>query len=190
MDPITLGLGALGLGMQVFGGLGASSAAKAASLTAQAEVGQEQALNNVKQQQMNLSANRQQMETFRNVQRARAQGLNAAVQGGAQFGSGLQGGQAQASDQGGYNNLGVRQNQQFGNQIFGIDQNITSLKGQISQDQGTQASDTALAGVGGSLTKSAGTMSNIFGAGTSSYGNWAKSNPGVFGSNYQGPVAP
>lgn len=166
MDPITLGIGALGLGMQAFGGFGAAGAAKAAAATSQQEVIQEQNLNNVKQQQMMLSANRQQMETFRNVQRARAQGLNASVQGGSNLGSGLQGGQAQATDQGLYNNLGVKQNVQFGNQIYGIDNTITGLKGQIAQDQSTQATDQAWASFGSSLTKSAGTISNIFGAGT------------------------
>jgi hypothetical protein len=180
VDPISLGIGALGLGMQIFGGMGASSAAKAASLASQAEAGQEEQLNNIKQQQMTLSGNRQQMETFRNAQRARAQGLNAAVQGGSQYGSGIAGGQAQATDQAGYNNLGVRQNIQFGNQTLATDNTITGLKSQISQDQGTQASDQALAGIGGSLVKGAGTMSNIFGAA----GNGIKSlnlGQGMFG---------
>lgn len=165
MDPISLGIGAVGLGMSLFGGLGAAGASKAAANASVNEVNQEQQLNFVKQQQMQLSASRQQMETFRNVQRARAQGLNAAVQGGAQFGSGISGGQAQATDQGGVNNLGVRQNVQFGMQTYGIDQSITADKALIAQAQGTAATDQGIAQMGGSLTKVASTAGNIFGAG-------------------------
>jgi hypothetical protein len=79
MDPVTLGIEAVGIGLSAFGAFGAASKAKEAS---QVQVGiaqDEQRINAQKQQAMELSARRQQLEILRNTQRARAQGLNSAT---------------------------------------------------------------------------------------------------------------
>src|SRR5258706_2000925 len=114
MDPLTLGIGAIGLGLQIFGGAKQASdtsalAQKSYAINSQI-TGLEGQVNDQRRQAMELSARRQQLEIFRNTQRARAQGLAAATNQGAQFGSGLAGGQAQATDEGLFNIAGVNQN--------------------------------------------------------------------------------
>lgn len=171
--------------MSLFGGIsGASNAKDAAGLQSQEAAaaygiqgqiaGLEGSANAQRQQQMALSAQRQQLENFRNMQRVRAQGLNAATQQGAQFGTGLAGGQAQATDQGYFNSQGIQQNLEIGNNLFSIDNQISqqklALSGlqsstnvALSGIQSNMATDQGIANVGGAMMKGAGTMSNIFG---------------------------
>lgn len=158
MDPISLGLGIAGLGMSLFGGIKGAQVAGQQAEVSQDEARQEQNINNKKQQQMNLEASRQQTENYRNIQRARAQGVNAAVQGGAQFGSGLSGGQAQARDQGGVNSLGISQNLQFGNTIAGYTNTISGDKMQMASLGGQAATDAGIASLGGALMKAGPTI--------------------------------
>lgn len=190
MDPITAGLGVVGVGMQLFGGLSAMSAASKVSGLQKQEAANEMAVNDQRAQQMELSNRRQQMENFRNTQRARAMGLEASVNQGAQFGSGMAGGQAQAQDQGAYNALGLDQNLTIGRNIFALNDKISSEKADVSSLQSGIATDNAIAGFGAGLTKSAGTMSNIFqgfgGSGGLAGGN-AFNNPNM-NSEYYGPL--
>lgn len=184
MDPLTLGIGAVGLGLKLFGGLGASSAQSAAYGLQQQEAQSEMQIESQKQQAFTLQTQRAQMENFRNVQRQRAAGLNASVNQGAQFGSGMKGGQAQAQDQGGVNDLGMRQNLQISQNIFAQTQAINQDKIGISGYQSTAATDQGIAGLGGTLMSGAGTMSNIAGAG----GAWFKNQN--FGNNIFGGGSP
>jgi|SRR5882762_1729372 len=153
MDPITIGLGIAGLGMQLFGGLSAASNAKAQAEQSQAISADEQQVNEQKQQQMQLEASRAQMENFRNAQKARAQGLASATSQGAEFGSGLQGGQAEATDQGLLNSKNISQNLQIGQNIFGIDADISRHKEQLASLGGEAATDQGIASLGGALIK-------------------------------------
>src|SRR5882762_9653538 len=154
MDPLTLGIGAVGLGLKLFGTMSASDdSAKIADLERK-KFGVEQQVNDQRQIAMNLSARRQQLEVYRNTQRARAQGLNAAVQQGAQFGSGLAGGQAATSSQGLFNQMGITQNQAIGNNIFGLDNQISGFNMQESTLKGKQATDQGWASLGGSILSS------------------------------------
>jgi len=75
MDPISIGLGLAGLGMSLFGGLGQASVVRQqAQISAQVAgvsgqiAGDEQQVQAQRQQQMELEANRQQLQNFRNVQ--------------------------------------------------------------------------------------------------------------------------
>lgn len=171
MDPLTLGIGAVGLGLKIFGGMGAANAANQAYGVQKQITGEEQDVNLQRQQQMVLSANRQQLENFRNTQRARAQGINAAVGDGAQYGSGTKGAQAGATDQGLFNSVGINQNLQIGQNIFGIDSQISANKMQLSNIQSTMATDQSYSQLGGTLMSGAGTMSNIFGAAKGMFSN-------------------
>lgn len=151
----------VGLGMQIFGGMGASE--KASQIAGvQAGIAQNEGrINDVRRQQMQFEARRSQLEIFRNAQRARAQGLNAATNQGAQMGSGLQGGQAQATNQGLFNAKGVNQNLAFGENIFGIQGDITKQKMQVSQLGGEMATDQGIASLGSSIFKAGPTIGNI-----------------------------
>src|SRR5882757_6773508 len=128
MDPLTLGLGAVSLGMQLFGGLSAASDTKKAYGIQQNITGLEGNVNQQRQAAMELSARRQSLENFRATQRAQSQGLNNAVSQGAQFGSGLAGGEAQITAQGAFNNQGINQNLEIGRNIFGLNDKISQQK--------------------------------------------------------------
>ena len=172
MDPISVGLQAVGMGMKLYGAFsGASSSSQFASqynAAEQQKFGLEKQVNQQRQQAMELSARRQQLETYRNTQRARAMGLNAAVNQGAQFGSGLAGGQAATTSQGNFNMMGINQNLEIGRNIFGLDNQITDINAKESilkaNYQGQQAQDQAWSQLGGSIMGSAGGISNIAGA--------------------------
>lgn len=163
MDPITLGIGLVGLGTSIFGGLGASSAAKK-----EAQVGQEistvqQAQNDLRQQMMNIQGRRSQLETIRNTQRARAMAVSSAYSQGAQLGSGTQGGVAGVESQGAFGLQGINQNIQAGNQMFGFERQISGYKKQLSGLQSQASTDEGIASLGGALMKSAGSLGNLAG---------------------------
>lgn len=172
MEFLTAGLAIVGLGMQIFGGkkqsdvsgqqaqLGAQEASLSGGISAD-----EQQINVQKQQQMQLQASRAQLENFRTVQKVKAQGLSTATGQGAQFGSGLQGAQASETDQGLYNSLGISQNLDIGQNIFGITSDISSkniaiagLKGQSAMLGGQAATAQGLSSLGGALVGSAKTI--------------------------------
>lgn len=164
MDPISIGISAVGLGMQLFGGISASQKANQIAGVQAQIAGQEGQINDQRRAQMELEGRRSQLEIFRNGQRARAQGLNAATNQGAAQGSGVQGGQAQATSQSYFNAQGINQNLAIGRNIFGIQDQITKNKQQVSMLGGEMATDQGIASLGASLMKSGPTMGNIGGA--------------------------
>jgi len=175
MDPISIGLGLAGLGLSLFGGAKQADISKQqAQLSAQVAgvsgqiAGDELQVQAQKKQQMELEANRQQLQNFRNVQQARARSLASATTQGAEFGSGLEGGLASASDQGNVNALGINQNLEIGRNIFGIDTDISQKKIQIAglQSQsallgGKAATDQGITSLGGALLKSGPTIGSF-----------------------------
>ena len=162
MDPISIGLGLAGLGMQLFGGFGAASVAKQTAQVSAGIAQDEQQVQAQKQQQMELEANRQQLQNFRNVQQAKARSTANATAGNAQFGSGLAGGLAGASDQGGVNALGINQNLSIGRSIFNIDSDISQKRVQLASLGGQAATDQGIASLGGAVMK-AGPIIGAFG---------------------------
>lgn len=79
-------------------------------------------------QAMELNARRQQLEVIRNQQRNRALALATGVNNGgsATRSSALQGAYGQASGQSGVNLLGIQQNLQIGENIYGLNQGISN----------------------------------------------------------------
>lgn len=170
MDPVSLALGAVGLGMQIFGGAGQAENAQQAAAVSQDVAKQEQGINDTKQKQMELEGRRTQMENIRNNQRARAMAENSAVNQGAQFGSGLQGGLGQIQDQSMFNMSGVNSALTFGRQINTYNQAISSDKQQLAQIQGDSATNQGIMSLGGSLMKAGpviGQLSKGFGGSSS-----------------------
>jgi|SRR6185312_528257 len=173
MDPISLTLGIVGLGTSLFGGFSGASASKqyaqqSAALSQQITQNELQQ-NAVRQQAMEMSARRNQLEVLRNTQRARAQGLNAAVNQGAQYGSGTAGGLAEVTNEGAFGVQGVRNELQLGESMFGLTNSLTGLRGQFaqlqSQYQSTEATDQGIASLGGALMKSGPMIGNLMGGG-------------------------
>lgn len=172
MDPLTLGISAVGLGLQAFGGFSAAGKAKEAYGIQSQITGLEGQVNQQRQTAMELSARRQSMEIFRNNQRARAMAVNNATNQGASYGnsSGLPGGLAQVQDQSTFNLSGVNQNLQIGENIFGLDDQISKQKLALSQVQSQQATYQGIGQLGGGILKSAGTLGNI---GQYAYGTYS-----------------
>lgn len=154
MDPISLAVGAVGLGMQIFGGLSSASNASQQAKVSQDIASQEQGINDAKQQAMEIQGRRTQLENVRNNQRARAQAVQSATSQGAQFGSGLSGGLAQIQDQSLFNMQGVNDALQTGRQINTFNQGISSDKEQLAALGGQAATDQGWSSLGGALMKS------------------------------------
>lgn len=177
MDPISLSLSAIGFGMQLFGGMGQADVANQVSQISNDKAQHEMQINTLKQQQVRLEANRSQMQNIRNVQQARAMSLSSATNQGAQFGSGLQGGQSEITAQGAYNMVGVNSALQTSEGIYGNNQSITGDNARIATLQGQSATDQGISTIGGALLKAA-----------PSIGSFSKGFGGLFsgGGNYSG----
>lgn len=170
------GVSALGLGMSIFGGLDQSRIAKEQASVSMDVARQEQGINDQKQQAMELAGRRQQLEIIRNNQRARALAENNATNQGAQFGSGLQGGLAQITDQSTFNLVGVNSALETGRNIAGYNNAISSDKIRLAQLGGDAASAAGFASLGGSIMKAGpviGALSGGFGSSKSYGGNYS-----------------
>lgn len=113
--------------------------------------GEEQSVNAMKQMQMNLTSQRQQMQNLRNVQRTKAAGLAGATGTGAQFGSGLKGAQASETAAGATNALDINQNQMIGNKIFSETSQIDAEQMRLANIQGNAAYSAGQAAIWGGV---------------------------------------
>ena len=154
MDPVSLGIAAVGVGMQIYGSYKQYENAKEVAAVSQDVARQEQAINNAKMRQMELEGRRTQLQNVRNAQRARAQAVQAATTQGAQFGSGLQGGLAQIQDQMGWNMLGVDQALATGREINTYNNNISNDKQRLASLGADAAEAQGYSSLGGALIKS------------------------------------
>ncbi len=161
MDFLTVGLQAVGLGMQLFGASGAADDAKQAASINQDMARDEQGINEQKRLQMEMSARRMQMETMRNAQRARAKATQAAVSQGASTGSGLPGGLGQIQSDAAFTMQGVNNNLGISENIFDLNNKISGSKMQLADVQADQAANSSLMSLGGSIVSNAGTVGNI-----------------------------
>lgn len=182
MDPISIGIQAIGLGLQLFGGFSQSRNAKEASQVNQDIARQEQAINDAKTRQMELEGRRTQVENIRNAQRARAMAVQAATTQGAQFGTGLQGGLAQVQDQMGWNMLGVDQALSTGREINQYNRNISGDKQRLAQLGADSATSQGWSSLGGALVKAG----PIIGQVSQGFGSPMSGQIGTFDSNNWG----
>lgn len=175
MDPVSLTLGVVGLGMSIFGGISGAQASALYSNEskqyASAEYGvenQESALKNQVYQTQNARA---QLENVRNTQRARANAIQAGVTQGAQYGSGVQGGTAEVTGEGAFNAAGLSQGLQATNAMYGLNQQYNTLQYQraLMGINAQQAQSTAQGwqSLGGAVMKSGPMVGNMFGGGSS-----------------------
>lgn len=163
MDPLSLMLGVSGLALNLFGGIQKSKGAAAANAAQQREVQLQLQQEAVRQKYMESDARRKSLEILRNQQRASALALNNATTQGAQFGSGLQGGLSQISGASNTNLQGVSNAVGFGQQMFGINSQISGTK--IGQLQGQQMSSEGAGyqALGDTFIKSMGPVKQLTG---------------------------
>lgn len=166
MDPITLAIGAVGLGMQIFGGMKSSEISHEQAQVSQDEALQESRISDLKQQQMEMEGNRQKLEQVRVAQRASALAQARATNQGAQFGSGLQGGLAQVTDQSLVNITGVNNALEIGRGINIYNKNISGDRMKLASLGADASTAQGISTLGGSLMK-AGPM---IGAATKGFG--------------------
>lgn len=157
------GFGLLGLGASIAGGVISYDASKQANAAQMQEIGLEAQQNQQRQQAMNLNARRQQMEILRNTQRARSLALNNATSQGAQLGSGLSGGYGNIAGQSGQNALGITENQQIGNTMFGLQSQISGQQLNYAQAQQQEQLGAGISSLGKSVAGSAGSLSALIG---------------------------
>jgi len=100
---------------------------------------------------MQLQSNRSSLEVLRRTQQARSQATAAATNQGAQFGSGLKGGLAQESDEGGINSLGIAQNLAIGQNVYNLTQAEDVQQNVLAGYQSKQATGKGIASLGGGL---------------------------------------
>ena len=119
-------------------------------------------INQLRRQQVQLMAQRQTMETYRNTQKARAMGLAAGVgQTGSTTGSGVLGGMAGSSASGAQNTRNISQNLGLANQTFNIMDNIDLEQIQIAGLQGQQAQMQGWMSIGAGILGSAGKIAGF-----------------------------
>lgn len=184
MDPFSMML-MMGAGtvLQGIGGLMGMSASKDYNKSQQEEIKLQDQVEGQRKLAMELDAKRKSLENLRKVQQAQAMGLTTASSQGAIFGTGFQGGQQQAQSQGNWNQAGINQNLQSGENIFGLNSQISQQKIlQANAQQGMQTS-SAISSFGGSLVSSA----NAFGRVASGFGGNPKTTTSGTGGNIYGP---
>lgn len=158
---LEMALMAGGMAMQLIGSANASTASNNYYKTQSKIAGLEGEVNDQRKAAMEVDARRRQLEIVRNNQRARSMAQTTATNQGAQMGSGLQGAYSGISGQSETNLLGVNQNLEIGRNIFGLDTQISQQRIMASNFQGQQASDQAMAQMGGSIMGSAGKISQL-----------------------------
>ena len=161
MDPITIGLMLAGTGLSLFGGMGAAKESKKQAAISQQIFQQEKLANEQRRQAMELDSSRRKIENIRQGQLAQSMALSTTVNQGAQFGSGASGGLAQVTNQTYWNDLGISQNLQIGQNLFAIDDKIGGLKSQMSASQSKQSTYQGYSAMGQSLVGSAGTIGQM-----------------------------
>lgn len=154
-------VGAVGLGLSIFGGIEKYEGAQKQTAAQVSEINLEEQQDQVRKQAMEVSSRRQQMEVLRNAQRASSLARANATASGSQFGSGLQGGLGQIAGASGVNMLGINQNLQSGEQMFGLNALLDQQKIAYAQAGGQINTGSGLSSLGGSLMSSMGTLKTL-----------------------------
>jgi hypothetical protein len=149
-----LAVGAAGVGVQAYGAMKANKAQ-------QQQIALEQQMEAKRQQQLNLDAMRRKREIIRQGIAARGAALSTATAQGASYGTGLQGAYGNISGRENVNTLGVSQNQEIGNSMFGLNNQMLTAKS-AQADAMTMASiGGGLGTLGGAIMRNAGSINNI-----------------------------
>lgn len=151
MNPLSIGLGIAGLGLEAFGGFNMARISRQESQLSMDEAQQEMAINRQKNLQQHLETQRQFLQTYRTARRQLSLSTAAATAGGAQFGSGVQGAKANVTNTGVNTELGIGQANTIGDTIFGLTNKISQDKIQMASLQGQSASYQGIMSLGGSF---------------------------------------
>lgn len=156
----------IGLAASIYGTEQQMKGAQASNAATVAQIGDEQQINAVKNQAANMQFQRQDMQQLRNNQRLRSQALaTASGQGqGTQtgmMGSGLSGSYGAIGGQIGNNLLSNNQNQEVTNQIYGLNQQISTQEIAKANAQLQSQTGAGIASLGSSISKAVGPLGNL-----------------------------
>lgn len=118
-----------------------------------AQKGEERA-EQIRRSQMHLESQRERRNIVRQAMVARAQAVSSAESQGAMDGSGLAGGLAQVTAQGGRAVTAVNQNTDLGNQMF-------SANRMISSGNSMSAFGSGISSLGGALVNNSATLGRL-----------------------------
>jgi hypothetical protein len=164
LGTIVGGASALGgLGLEAFGMISAQQSEEQAAQASENITGIQIQENNLRQQMMEVQSRRQQMQVLRNAQSQRAQAQTVATGQGAQFGSGIQGAMGNVQGAGVTSLVGINQNLQAGEQMFGYENQISQQQFALAQAQGSLATAQGYSAMGGALMGSVTPLTKLFG---------------------------
>lgn len=166
MDPVSAMSGAsalIGMGVEAYGFLNESKYASQATQIQQNILATDEKINNQREQQMNLDAARKMVDVQQRTQMARSRTLAAAVNQGAQFGSGAAGAAGSEYSQGARNTENINQDLQIGKNIFSLTNQEDALKSQLAGVQSQQNYYGAIAGLGGNLVGGSQSIGKLLG---------------------------
>jgi hypothetical protein len=166
-NPIAIAAGVAGIAMTLFGGSQESKAQKEEAAVSAEIAGFERQINEQKRLQAGILYQRQTLENIRAAQMASHKSRAAAVNQGAQFGSGAGAGERQAGAEAAFNQSGLAQNYVIGQKIFGLTDQIDEDKMKLASLGGDAATGAGIASMGGALTSGAmalGRLTGGFGA--------------------------
>ncbi len=151
MGALGIGLDAVGLGVDIFGGISAMGHAKEAARLEKEMAGVEMQEDDTRQNAMHMTAQRQMLQQVRNNQMARSQALATANSEGAAKGSGLSGAYGSIGGQTGTNLAGISQNLQFGDRMFELNRQLSALKMSKADVEGKLSTDKGIMDIGGGI---------------------------------------
>lgn len=152
-----LALAGIGVGAQIAGAQHAADAQKQ-------EIAAQQQSESIRQQGMQLDAQRKRREQVRQGMLAQSQALTAGANSGAQYSSGVAGAIAGAGEQAQYNILGTNEAQNIGNQLFQSNRNIFAAKSKEADAASLSATGSGLSSLGGALLSNIGNINRVGGA--------------------------
>lgn len=185
MDPFSAMMGVSGLALKLGGAYFGYQGAKASNEAQQEQIKLEQQAEAVKRKYMEMDSHRKSIESVRRTQQMSALGLNNAssqMGGSAQGSSALAGGQAQVAAQGAWNQQGISQSLQTGEQLFDINDKISQQKIKGLQGQQDSLFGNALGSFGGDLIGGMGMMNQMTGGSKMGSSVWNK-----YSNNFMGP---
>jgi len=151
MSGFQAGAAAVGVGLEIYGGIEAMGAQKNISKISMEEMGVEKQQNEVRRQAMEMSAHRQMLQQVRNTQKARSQALETGSAQGAQFGSGLAGAYGSIGGQGSANIAELSSGLQFGEKQFDLTAQLDDLKMSMAKAQGQLATAQGISSIGSGI---------------------------------------
>lgn len=157
----------VGVGSAIFG-VGSSVIGASNQADAQQQMLGIQAKQQKQRQDLfEIEQQRKRIESLRQGQVAASTARANAVGQGAQFGSGLLGGIGEIQGETNYNILGINQNTMVGENLFGLDQQLTDAKINSAQATSMQQMGQSMTSFGGMLVSNMGEIGRL----SSGFGN-------------------